>query len=353
MNTYNVKKNVNSRIELVNEAINQVIEDIENQFSYELNMSDFKQIVAGLKNVIVNQLSKANSRKWQKWQKNVVDNSLYNSDQYYDDWELHLNAMFPDRQKAITTGKVVYQSTYRAPPPLRTLDWDLVITEEVSTFIKKLMFENKHIEWGAAFSWTKDSESKQVIIDKIYIMPVETSGGHVQFINESQYVIFADLSELGEFVSDVMLNEDRYAGMMHSHHSMSAYHSGTDHNNIDSYMNDFGHILSIVWAFNDVSGLRADIIHKSEDSHFKMENQRIVFNQELEVNDMNEIQNDQVDQYNKMVTIVSKDLPKYKKMLEAFTDSNQFLSIQKLFKAYTDEENSCENISILQKILAI
>lgn len=141
-------------------------------------------------------------------------------------------------------------------PRVEKVSTELKITMEkpIGDFIRKMMELKPRIEWGCVFTFIVDNENGIAHIDELYMLPVTTSAGDVHYINESTYGIYDSVSELSKFASTVYKTQNsvgkerKYAGIIHSHHNMSAYHSGTDTNNIRTWLNDFGAVMSIVVA---------------------------------------------------------------------------------------------------------
>lgn len=354
---------INDQLDYLNQMIDDLQIEIEDQFNNEVNRNDFKIILRGIKTVIIDQLRKGrNKRAWKGWEKNALQQTTYQAnwdafEAYYGgDWNGRGAANYPlqNYQKESYKGSNLPATTTRyTKRPNKVLKWELVITEEVGVFIKQMMALNKNCEWGVAFTWIKNELTKQLIIDRVYIMPVDQGGAHVEFINESEYMIFADISELGEFVTDID-NKTRFAGIMHSHHNMGSWHSSIDHNTIETYINDFKQVLSIVWAWNgDDKPITADIILQNEKDSYTLD--KISFENEVSSNDekVMEIDNHYSTRYISMIDTVASQLPKYKKLMKIFEGTKKFNSIQKIHEILINEENNCENIEPFRKVLSL
>jgi len=334
---------VNLDMNEIDDKMDDVIILIEDQFDNAINKSKLKAVLNGIKAVLVNQLSKGNSRKWKKWEEETLYNSVY---------QPNMRTVFDEAYGKPATGvkKYVKSSSAWTNRPKKKLKYDVVVSDEISTFIKQMMFLNKSTEWGVTFTWTLDKEKKQLIIDRIYIMPVEVGGAHVKFINESEFRIFSDISELGEFVTDID-NKTRFAGMMHSHHTMGSWHSATDHGTIDTYVNDFQSILSIVWAWNGKEGdITADIILQTKNDSYEVDNS--IFGNDYNSNDLDlqSIDNKYTSQYNDMLTIVKKDYASYKKFMKRFENTGKYTKIEELYHMTVDKDNVDQSIKLIKDL---
>ena len=344
---YNNRSEMDSNLEQIDKLIDHLFDEVNIQLDNEVNIDVFKQILTGIKGTIINQLGKGNSRMWRQWEENASYQSVYQGGlyDYFDTYRQDQNYA-KSYHKPASIQKVVTVN-YR---PTKVLKWELIIKEEVGTFIKKMMALNKSTEWGCAFSWLMNKKKKQIIIDRIYIMPVNQGGAHVTFVNESEFIIFQDVSELGQFVTD--LGDDRFAGMMHSHHNMGSWHSSTDHGTIATYINDFKSVLSLVWAWKGKgTEITCDVILKTKKDGFLMDN--IVFENEIssEDKDIEYIDSKWVDQYNEMRVIVDRDYDKYKKILDLFEKSGKFISINKLYDVVHNGDRKCHTADIIKELI--
>lgn len=338
---YQSKFELDDSLEKVQTMVNELVDEVNIQLDNELTARDVKKVLRGVKSTIVNQLGKGNSRMWRQWEEQASYQTTYRGSlmDYFEHYRNERDYTKSKTTKPTTPAKTTVSTQYNYRPK-KTLKWELVIKEECGTFIKKMMALNKKSEWGVAFSWIMDKENKQIIIDRIYIMPVNQGGAHVSFVNESEYIIFQDISELGKFITD--LGEDRFAGIMHSHHGMGSWHSSTDHGTIATYINDFNSVLSLVWAWKGGdSEITVDAILKSKKDGFLLDN--IVFENEVSSNDkdIENIDSELVDRYNNMVEIVQRDYPKYKVILEQFEKTKKFIPIYNLYNQlyYSDINN--------------
>jgi len=348
---YNAKYEMDSELDAVHDTIDDMWDELQSQMNNEVTRSDLKSVIRGIHQVLIKQLGKDNSRKWKKWEETAIHQTVYSRNlyDYFSDYQTERKGT-----KTMVQAQTTYstQHTYR---PKKVLKYKLIITEEMGTFIKKMMARNDNCEWGVAFSYTIDKELKHIILDKIYVMPVEQGGAHVKFVNESEFVIFKDLSELGEFVTDIN-QKGRFAGMMHSHHNMGSWHSSTDHGTIATYVNDFGSVLSLVWAWKGgKTPITCDVILKSKKDGFIINQENIEFENEISSNDkdIDHIDSELYDKYNNMLEIVKKDHAGYKKFLKIFEKTKKFLSIEKLYNAVNVEDNKCDNITTIKTLLSL
>ncbi len=353
--SYNEKFERDDKLEEIEESLNDMWMEIETQFEHDLNKVDFKAVLRGIKSVIINQLSKGNSRKWKKWQEDASYQASYqgNLHDIFGDWGTRgyhdIGGKAISATRPLTQPTTIHTTQY-SQRPIKKLKWELVIRPEIATFIKKMMNLNKTMEWGIAFTWTLEKEVKQLVIDRLYLMPVTTSGGHVSFINESEYLIFREMSQLGEFVTDI--GKDRFAGIMHSHHNMGSWHSSTDHGTIKTYIGDFESVLSIVWAWKGKdSPITADVILKSKDDGFTIEKFNLEQDLAIDSEELTNLDNPWVDKYNDMIVIVKRDLEKYKSLLNMFEKSKKFLKINDLYTAINNVDIKCDNIDIIKELV--
>lgn len=349
-------------LETLSHIIMDIFDEVNDQFDYSLNKQDLKATLNGLKHLVVKQQDMKNKKKWNKWEKEAVNGSLYYrnlEDIWYEDpffdnnrspYVTHINGQsLSPLVKPLT--RVVARYTHR---PKKTLTkWRVVLTTEIAIFIKKMMALNKSVEWGVAFTWLLREKDKLIVIDKVYIMPVITSGGEVKFLNESEFTIFANISELGEFVTDID-NKTRFAGIMHSHHSMGSWHSSTDHGTIGTYINDFKQVLSIVWAYqNKKEGITGDVILENDKNKYLVKNKNIVFMNTLDIDDerLTKLDSDLVTKYESMMNIVEKDYIKYKEYLSRFDDTGKYIKIKELYELNNNEEIKCISKEIIKELI--
>jgi len=358
---YNNSFGINEDLTSLGDIVMDIFDEVNDQFDFLLHKADLKSTLNGLKALIVKYRDMDNKKKWNKWEKNAVNNSIYYrnlediwyDDEYYNNRNPYMTHIKGTQPVTVTkkVTKVVARYTHR---PKKTLTkWRVILTPTIATFIKKMMLLNKSIEWGVAFTWLLDEKNKLVVIDKVYIMPVVTSGGEVKFLNESEFTIFADLSELGEFVTDID-NKTRYAGIMHSHHTMGSWHSSTDHGTISQYITDFKQVLSIVWALkSDKEGITGDVILENEKTKYLINNKNIIFMNTLDLDDekLKDMESDLVTRYDSMIDIVKKDYDNYKGYLSRFDDTKKYIKIKELFDFNNNEDINCISKEIIKELI--
>lgn len=359
-NYYADRYELDSQLELLDVKIQDIVNEVNIQFNNDIQTDELKTTIRGIKNVIINQLGRDNARKWKQWEENASYQSIYQENladifgnyhnNFYDKrgfWGYDYNLNKETPTKVIT--KAVSKYPYERPS--KKLKYVVILTEEVSIFIKKMMVLYSDIEWGVAFTFTIDHDNKQIIIDKVYIMPVTQGSGHVTFVNESEYVIFSDISELGEFVTDIN-NETRFAGIMHSHHTMGSWHSSTDHGTIDVYINDFKAVLSIVWSHSKIEDyVDNDIILQNKKDKYLIND--LIFDDNIKVksDEFKDIDNKWVNQYNDMIAIVKKDYDNYEKFLKRFDSTKKYIKINELYSVINNEDIKCDNINIMKELI--
>ncbi len=346
-----------NEIDTLSNTIDELVEEVRSQFDEVLELKHVKQLLAAVTRVTIKLLSsKGNKISWAMWLEKAMY-SIINQNTLYNLFELY-NYKFdredmtskPTKQYNTHVGKVTYVTKFIDRPTNKLKDWSLIVTKEVSIFIKKMMVLNMHCEWGTAFTWTTDHDKKTITIDKVYIMPVDVGGAHVQFVNESEYLIFKELSELGDFVKDIDY-KTRFAGIMHSHHTMGSWHSSTDHGTIKSYVNDFKSVLSLVWSCKSKeSDIKCDIILENKKGKYTLDN--VIFEDEIEINDdkLLNLDSNLVEKYVKMIDIVKADYGGYKKLLEQFDNTKKYTKIEKLYKWMNEEES--EGLTNLKELLS-
>lgn len=334
------------RFDKIATILEDIFLEIESQLDYDVSKEEIKSVIGGIYKVIIKNLEKEDARDWKNWEKDALYQSTY---------QPNLNSIFDYYPQTIPTTKkekpttTTYVTKY-VNRPKKKLKFDLIVTEEVSLFIKQMMVLNKGVEWGVAFTWTIDKELKKIIIDRVYIMPVDTGGAHVQFINESEYRIFNNISELGEFVTDID-HETRFAGIMHSHHTMGSWHSSIDHGTIASYINDFRSVLSIVWAWGGTTkDMTADVILQNKKDAYTIDS--IFFKNDLNLKDpiLLKLDNKWTSQYNDMINIVEKDFDNYKKLIKRFESTGKFIKIEELYKIINKEDVN-EDIQLVKDLI--
>ncbi len=342
------------QLESLQYMVVELIEDIGLQMGDDLHVSDIKSVLTGVKGMIVKLQGRDINKRWKKWEQEASYRMTYQQN-LYDMWEnswgtqVITSGVTPKALKKETKSKIVY-TTAVTNRPKRKLKYDVIVTHEVSTFIKKLMEQNKNMEWGVAFTWVMNKDDKTFIIDRIYIMPVDVGGAHVKFVNESEFLIFSELSELGAFVKDID-NKTRFAGIMHSHNSMGSWHSSTDHGTIETYIVDFKSVLSIVWAMSINGVITADIILQSEKEGYELNNFNFVNEQELFSDELDKEPSDLTDRYNSMITTVKDDYEPYKKLLKRFDDTKKYIKIEELYKSLNSETIDLNITDTLKELL--
>ncbi len=355
---YNITHNDLDNLE---ERMEDVLEELTDQMDNQISIADFKAILRGIKHTIINQLSNENSRKWRQWEESASYKSTsqhtlsgmfeeFGFEYVNGNWlrdredinQYHSRNNTTKKTTPKATAKALNQYTNR---PTKKLKWTLKMTEDVSIFIQKMMLLYPKIEWGCAFSYVSDKEDKALTIDRIYLMPIKVGSSHVTFINESEYNIFADISELPQFVTDIM-KEDRYAGMMHSHHNMGAWHSATDHGTIDTYVTDFKTILSIVWA-NKSNKLENDIILDYKGNRYTVNKFEFYNDQEVTLDTPSEL----TDRYKVMLDLVTKDYNSYDKLIKTFGKNQKFLKIRELFTEMNNDDTKQVDIQLIKDLI--
>ncbi len=342
-------------LEKLDELINDLFDEVSTQTGNELHRNDWKAILRGVKQTIVNQLSRSDARAWKRWERNASEQMVHQSslDDFYDNYG-YGNYGYGNYKKSKAKAKVTKKGTYTKSVattaytnrPNKILNYNIIVREEIAQFIRLMMFANQNEEWGVAFTWTLNKKKKEIYIDKVYIMPVTTGGTHVTFINESEYIIFADISELGEFVKDVD-NVTRFAGIMHSHHTMGSFHSSTDHGTIATYIADFQSVLSMVWSWNKrkESQFVCDTIMKTKTEGFLLKNI------EFEFPDDKTQESTLVTRYDDMVKIVLRDMPKWDRIMKQFEKSGKYLEMEKLYNQFENEELTNDTLTVLKQLM--
>lgn len=327
------------------------MEEITLQLDNEMTVADIKMILRGIKMTLVNQLGKDNSRMWRKWEEEASHQTTYEPNNY-NIWEDWYNERGDYEKKATSTpAKTTHTTQYTNRPKRFLKEWSLVLTEEVTIFINQLMATNTSMEWGVAFTWLMDKEKKQVIIDRIYLMPVVTTSGHVTFVNESEFLLFSKMTELGEFVKDID-NKTRFAGIMHSHHTMGSWHSSTDHGTIATYIRDFGTVLSIVWAQKSKGEIiTADIILENTENSYAIKKIEPMIDDKMTFDEIMDVDCSLTTRYNDLHVIVNREYDRYKTFLNKFESSGKYLKIHEFYNAVYDDDNSCNNMDLIKELV--
>jgi len=335
------------RFEKLNALMDDIFLEIQNQLDHDIDRRAIKDTLSSIYKVIVKNLISEDARDWKKWERDTLYQNVYqpNLNSLFDVYDDYPQTK-PTVKKETTT---TYVTKYVVRPS-KKLKFDLIISEEVSIFIKQMMVLNKNVEWGVAFTWTIDKKLKQITIDKIYIMPVATGGAHVTFINESEFRIFSNISELGEFVTDID-NETRFAGIMHSHHNMGSWHSSIDHGTIDTYINDFKSVLSIVWAWGGTTkDMTADVILQNKKDKYTISN--VIFENDLNFDDpiLTKLDSKWTSQYNDMMNIVEKDFDNYKKLIKKFESTGKYTKIEEVYKIINKDDIN-EDMKVIRDLI--
>lgn len=345
------------------ESIDNMIFELITEIDYELDDTSFDNIVSfieEIKDILREKIEY--DKEWNNWERTLFNEIVYHDDnynnQYYRDYHNYGYHSYygdyykakPQQTKTVQQNKKNKVVKYR--PNKQLTEWKIFIKSEISDFIQKMMVENKEDEWGITFTWYADRENKLVVIDKLYVMPIQVGISHVEFVNESEYVIFQDISELPEYVKDIKTNNNRHAGIMHSHHTMGSWHSSIDYGTINRYITDFNSVLSIVWGWDTKSDyITADILLYVKNDKYLIEDFILENNYDMDKKVINKLTNSLIDKYNHMIKIVKENIGKYNKILELFKKTNKYQKISELYEIYNNGNNNCENIKLLKEII--
>ena len=119
--------------------------------------------------------------------------------------------------------------------------FDLIIPEDVEVKIRHLCNRVHNIEWSGTLFYKvegslDDGTFKATCLD-ICVMDIGTVG----------YTEFKDTPDIINYrVEHGLLQQGIYEGLIHSHHSMKAYFSGTDTNTLIDEGSDLNHFLSLI-----------------------------------------------------------------------------------------------------------
>ena len=119
--------------------------------------------------------------------------------------------------------------------------FDLIIPEDVEAKIRHLCNKVHNIEWSGTLFYKvegslDDGTFKATCLD-ICVMDIGAAG----------YTEFKDTSDIINYrVEHKLLQQGIYEALIHSHHSMKAYFSGTDTNTLIDEGSDLNHFLSLI-----------------------------------------------------------------------------------------------------------
>lgn len=119
--------------------------------------------------------------------------------------------------------------------------FNLIIPEDVEAKIRHLCTKVHNIEWSGTLFYKvegslDDATFKATCLD-ICVMDIGTTG----------YTEFKDTPDIINYrVEHELLQQGIYEGLIHSHHSMKAYFSGTDTNTLIDEGSDLNHFLSLI-----------------------------------------------------------------------------------------------------------
>jgi hypothetical protein len=259
---------------------------------------------------------------------------------YHSRYPRYTPAVDKTTGKNYKSNKVVYQA--KKKQVFKKIPYKVTMSFDIARFIQRMMFEYS-IEWGVVFTYTMDKENKSMHIDRLYTFPVTASGGDVTYINESVYQVFAKHSDLPRYVADIQ-EKGRYAGIMHSHHTMGSWHSGTDLNCIDTFVQDFKNVLSLVWSKSgdqlNVQSYMSVITQKDGKEHrFNGDlSEGYEFPEGLTPENIM-LPNEHYDNYKKVEKVVSEIKPEYDKVLKQFQSTKKYSAIKSFYDFYSKEEN--------------
>lgn len=120
--------------------------------------------------------------------------------------------------------------------------YDLIIPKNVEQKIRILCREISNIEWSGVLFYTVEgtieANNLKIKCKDILLMDVGSSA-------TTEYTVNADISSYMVDNPD-LLSPDVYRGLVHSHHSMASFFSGTDVNTLKSEGADTNHFVSLI-----------------------------------------------------------------------------------------------------------
>lgn len=118
--------------------------------------------------------------------------------------------------------------------------FDLVITDNVERKIRYLCDIFPSTEWSGVLFYTVEGSFEQ---DNIKFTCVDI---HPMDIGDATFTKFSDSPEIINYEINNNLLDGVYEGLIHSHHNMAAFFSGTDTTTLYKEGNDINHFLSLI-----------------------------------------------------------------------------------------------------------
>lgn len=218
----------------------------------------------------------------------------------------------------------------------------LRFSKEDTAKLYTMMLNKPSIEWGAYLLfneklpslndvWIEKDENEELIIDiaKMVNVPQKATSGHVDYREQ-------DYPELMQEVYQARARGMKTTGRIHSHHNMSAWHSGTDWDEFDKYLPIGDHYLSIVVATNKKFNSELVLDKRNTDIFFQNLQFHVAYGipdkdaeSELGYKIICSVMLDQVDD-NKLYKKADKYLVEYEEYLDTIAKTEKVYNIVKV-----------------------
>lgn len=160
--------------------------------------------------------------------------------------------------------------------------FDLIIPENVENIIRHLCTKVNSIEWSGILFYTYEGswENKDLKIKCVDILPMD--------IGDASHTVFNMSPDVISYMHDHDLL-DCECGLVHSHHNMKAFFSGTDQNTLEKEGLDRNHFVSLivsnsgeyVAAITRKVVVEETVFIKSEYNTFNNENVKLDFDKKV------------------------------------------------------------------------
>ena len=139
------------------------------------------------------------------------------------------------------TENIITKQNFQKLPPLskKELPFKLIINSDVQKKIDLLCLQISDIEWSGTLFYEYEGSWKE---NNLVIKVIDF---YLQDIGNTGYTVFEQTPDVAGYRVDKELLTAKM-GLIHSHHNMAAFFSGTDLNTLASEALDHDHFVSLI-----------------------------------------------------------------------------------------------------------